>query len=275
LASSSRINEVSNLKNLPAGRKATITAYVYEHGEVTVSELAEFLGVSVDTIRRDLHELNSENFLIRTHGGAISPKIVPKLDSNLDIRLGLEVARKVAIGKAAASLIKDNSVILLNSGTTILALVKELKNHSGLTIATNNLHITKELNMSSVRALHIIGGTVLFSSQATLGPVSLMTSGGDELEIQCDLTMIAVGGVSADGGYSVTNLGEASMFKDMMAHGNKIAILADASKFGMKLFAKLGDLSQADYFVTDVEPPADLKLALEKARVQIVLPPKV
>jgi DeoR/GlpR family transcriptional regulator of sugar metabolism len=221
-----------------------------------------------------LDELDSENLVIHTHGGAISPKLVPKLDTNLDIRLGLEVARKEAIGKAAASLIKDNSVIILNSGTTILALVKELQNHSGLTIATNNLHISNKVNTSSVRALHIFGGTVLFSSQATLGPVSLLTSGSDELEIQCDLAIIAVGGVSSDGGYSVTNLGEASMFKDMMSRANKVVILADATKFGVKLFAKLGDLSQAEYFVTDVEPPKELRTALKQAQVEIILPLK-
>jgi DeoR/GlpR family transcriptional regulator of sugar metabolism len=246
---------------------------VLANGEVTVAELAEYVNVSTDTVRRDLDDLNLEGILIRTHGGAISPKLVPKLDSNLDIRLGIEVARKEAIGRAAASIIKDNSVVIMNSGTTVLAVAKALNNHVGLTIATNNLHVAKEIKPESVRALHIFGGTVLHSSQATIGPVNLFSSTGEVLDFRCDLALIAIGGIDHEYGYSVTNLGEASMFKQMMAQASKVGILADETKVGLKLFAKLGNLSEADYYITDTEPNKFLGNALEKAKVQIILPP--
>ena len=264
----------ARLKKLPAGRKANLAAYVYKQGQVTVAELAEYLNVSADTIRRDLDELSSENILIRTHGGAISPTLIPKPDSNLDIRTGVQIARKEAIGKAAASLISNNSVVLMNSGTTVLAVVKALSNHTGLTIATNNLHIPNELNAPSVSALHIFGGTVLLSSQATIGPVTLPTAGGENLEIECDIALIAVGGVSIDGGYSVSNFAEASMFREMMKRAKKVAILADATKINIKHFARLSDLSEADYFVTDIDPPKEIKNALIEANVEIILPTK-
>ena len=262
------------LKSLPAGRKANLAAYVYKQGQVTVTELAEHLSVSADTIRRDLDELSSENILIRTHGGAISPTLIPKPDSNLDTRTGVQIARKEAIGKAAASLISNNSVVLMNSGTTVLAVVKALSNHTGLTIATNNLHITNELKATSVRALHIFGGTVLLSSEATIGPVTLPTAGGENLEIECDIALIAVGGVSIDGGYSVSNFAEAAMFREMMKRAKKVAILADATKINIKHFARLSDLSEANYFVTDIDPPKEIKNALIEANVEIILPKK-
>lgn len=265
--------EQSILKGLPAGRKANVAAYVLENGEVTVAELAEFVNVSPDTIRRDLADLDLEGIVIRTHGGAISPKIVPKLDSNLDIRLGLEVARKEAIGRAAASIIKDNSVIIMNSGTTVLAAARALNMHVGLTIATNNLHIAKELKPENFRAIHIFGGSVLYSSQATIGSVNLFSIGGEILDFQCDLALIGIGGIDHKYGYSVSNLAEASMFKDMMSRASKVAILADETKVGLKLFAKLAELSQADYFITDSEPNINLRLALDKAKVQVILPP--
>lgn len=266
------LGDAPALKSLPAGRKANLAAYVYKQGQVTVAELAEHLSVSADTIRRDLDELNSENILIRTHGGAISPTLIPKPDSNLDIRTGVQIARKEAIGEAAASLISNNSVVLMNSGTTVLAVVKALSNHTGLTIATNNLHITNELKATSVRALHIFGGTVLLSSVATIGPVTLPTAGGENLEIECDIALIAVGGVSIDGGYSVSNFAEASMFREMMKRAKKVAILADATKINIKHFARLSDLSEADYFVTDIDPPKEIKNALTEANVEIILP---
>ena len=268
------LGDAPALKSLPAGRKANLAAYVYKQGQVTVTELAEHLSVSADTIRRDLDELSSENILIRTHGGAISPTLIPKPDSNLDTRTGVQIARKEAIGKAAASLISNNSVVLMNSGTTVLAVVKALSNHTGLTIATNNLHNTNELKATSVRALHIFGGTVLLSSEATIGPVTLPTAGGENLEIECDIALIAVGGVSIDGGYSVSNFAEASMFREMMKRAKKVAILADATKINIKHFARLSDLSEADYFVTDIDPPKEIKIALIEANVEIILPTK-
>ena len=268
------LGDAPALKSLPAGRKANLAAYVYKQGQVTVTELAEHLSVSADTIRRDLDELSSENILIRTHGGAISPTLIPKPDSNLDTRTGVQIARKEAIGKAAASLISNNSVVLMNSGTTVLAVVKALSNHTGLTIATNNLHITNELKATSVSALHIFGGTVLLSSEATIGPVTLPTAGGENLEIECDIALIAVGGVSIDGGYSVSNFAEASMFREMMKRAKKVAILADATKINIKHFARLSDLSEANYFVTDIDPPKEIKNALIEANVEIILPKK-
>ena len=268
------LGDAPALKSLPAGRKANLAAYVYKQGQVTVTELAEHLSVSADTIRRDLDELSSENILIRTHGGAISPTLIPKPDSNLDTRTGVQIARKEAIGKAAASLISNNSVVLMNSGTTVLAVVKALSNHTGLTIATNNLHITNELKATSVRALHIFGGTVLLSSEATIGPVTLPTAGGENLEIECDIALIAVGGVSIDGGYSVSNFAEASMFREMMKRAKKVAILADATKINIKHFARLSDLSEANYFVTDIDPPKEIKNTLIEANVEIILPKK-
>ena len=162
----------------------------------------------------------------------------------------------------------------MNSGTTVLAVVKALSNHTGLTIATNNLHITNELKATSVRALHIFGGTVLLSSEATIGPVTLPTAGGENLEIECDIALIAVGGVSIDGGYSVSNFAEASMFREMMKRAKKVAILADATKINIKHFARLSDLSEANYFVTDIDPPKEIKIALIEANVEIILPTK-
>lgn len=260
------------LRRLPAGRKADLAAYVYEHGQVAVSELAEHFKVSTDTIRRDLDDLDAENILIRTHGGAISPNIVPKPDTGVDVRMRVQIAKKEVIGTIAAGLVQDNSVVIMNAGTTILAVARHLNNHSGLTVATNNLQISKELQSKCYRALHIFGGSVLHTSQATIGPVSFQAIGGGDVDIQCNLALIAVGGVSPDG-YSVSNLAEASMLKEMMARSEKVAILADSTKFGVRLFAQLAELDRADYFVTDAAPTADLSDALKKHRVQVITPP--
>lgn len=266
--------EGSLLRRLPAGRKADLAAFIYEHGQVAVSELAEHFSVSADTIRRDLDDLDSENIIIRTHGGAISPNIVPKPDTGIDVRLRVQTSKKDLIGAIAASLIQDNSVVIMNAGTTILAVARHLSNHNGLTIATNNLQLTKDLQPKCYRALHIFGGSVLHTSQATIGPVSFQALGGGDVDIQCNLALIAVGGISIDG-FSVSNLAEASMLKEMMNKSEKVAILADSTKNGARLFAQLADLGRADYFITDSNPPADLSEALKKHKVQVLTPPTI
>ena len=79
-------------RRLPAGRKAELTAYVTEMGQVTVARLAERFDVSLDTIRRDLDQLDSDGVLIRTHGGAISVSASPRPDTGLAVRARMQAS---------------------------------------------------------------------------------------------------------------------------------------------------------------------------------------
>jgi DeoR family transcriptional regulator, fructose operon transcriptional repressor len=259
-------------RHLPAGRKAQLAAYVAEAGQVTVGTLAERFGVSIDTIRRDLDQLSAEGVLVRTYGGAVSLSTVSRIDRAVDVRLGLQEAEKEKIAALAASLVDDGSTILINGGTTTLALARHLRHHRDLTIATNNLLVPHALSPSVIRDLYVFGGAVRSITQATIGPVTLRAAGGAELDIRCDLAFIGVGAVSADAGYSTSNLGEAGMMREMMSRAARVAILADSSKFGRQLFAQVSELGSADYLITDSSPPADLLDALSESDVQVITP---
>ncbi len=263
----------SRPRRLPAARKADLAGFVTERGEVTVAELAERLGVSIDTIRRDLDELDAEGVLVRTHGGAVSLAAIPRTDRGLDVRLHLQAAEKETIAALAAALVQDGSVVMINAGTTTLAVARALRNHKDLTIATNNLRIPAEISPKAFRDLYVFGGSVRSITQATTGPVSFQVAPGSaELDIRCDLALIAVGAVSSESGYSTSNLGDAAMMSAMMSRAAKVAILADSSKFERRFFAKVGDLNEADYLVTDAAPPPELAEALQAAGVEVVTP---
>jgi DeoR family fructose operon transcriptional repressor len=263
----------SRPRRLPAARKAELAGLVTERGEVTVADLAELLGVSIDTIRRDLDELDTEGVLVRTHGGAVSLAAIPRTDRGLDVRLHLQAAEKDAIANLAAGLVQDGSVIMINAGTTTLAVARALRNHRDLTIATNNLRIPAEISPKAFRDLYVFGGSVRSITQATTGPVSFSVAPGSaELDIRCDLALIAVGAVSSESGYSTSNLGDAAMMSAMMSRAAKVAILADSSKFERRFFAKVADLGEADYLVTDATPPRELAEALLVAGVEVVTP---
>lgn len=256
---------------LPAGRKAQLVAYVAEAEQATVAQLAEHFDVSPDTVRRDLHQLHNEGLVVRTHGGAVSVDALAAAEKKLDVRLQLHADEKERIGALAATLVSSNSVLMLNAGTTTLAVVRHLSKRRDLTIATNNLRIASEISPKIVRNLYLFGGSVRLVGQATVGPVSLQSPGGRDLHLRCDLALISVGAVSARGGYSTSNLSEAVMMGEMMERAARVVILADSSKFTDPLFAQIAELDRAHYLVTDAEPPAELAAALEQSGVEILV----
>lgn len=260
-------------RRLPAGRKAELAAFVADAGEVTVAQLADRFDVSPDTIRRDLDQLDSDGVLIRTHGGAVSLSAVPRPETGLDVRMRLQTLAKERIAALAATLVQDSSTLIVNAGTTTLAVVRALTDHRDLTIATNSLRLPAEVPAKACRDLYVFGGAVRPSAQATIGPVRIPAwASGAELDIRCDLALIGVGAVSAESGYSTSNLVEASMMADMMDRATTVAVLADSSKFGRRLFAQIAELGRADYLVTDVMPPDDLREALQQHEVTILVP---
>ena len=259
-------------RRLPAGRKAELTAYVTEMGQVTVARLAERFDVSLDTIRRDLDQLDSDGVLIRTHGGAVSVSASPRPDTGLAVRARMQASAKDTIGALAAGLIPDGASVLINAGTTTLALTRHLQNHRDLTIATNSLAIPAEIAPKIFRDLYVFGGVVRLSAQATVGPVVFPVLPGGEVEIRTDFALISVGAVSHDGGFSTSNPGEAAMMSEMMSHADEVIVLADSTKFGRRLFAQVAELGRADRLVSDAAPKSDLYDALQAADVRILTP---
>jgi len=260
-------------RHLPAGRKAQLAAYVAETGQVTVGELAERFGVSIDTVRRDLDQLAADGSLVRTYGGAVSLSTVSRTtDRAVDQRLTVQEQEKEKIAALAAALVEDGSTIMINGGTTTLALARSLGQHRELTVATNNLLVPGALPPSAVRDIYVFRGAVRALTLATIGPVSFRANTGADLDISCDLALVGVGAVAADAGYTTSNLAEAAMMQEMISRAARVAILADSSKFGRRLFAQVSELSAADYLITDAAPPPDLRDALAASGVELLTP---
>ena len=260
-------------RHLPAGRKAQLAAFVADAGQVTVGELAERFGVSIDTVRRDLDQLSADGVLVRTYGGAVSLSTVSRTDRAVDQRLTLQEHEKEKIAALAAGLVQDGSTIMINGGTTTLALARNLRQHRNLTVATNNLLVPGALPPTAIRDIYLFGGAVRSLTLATIGPVSFRTNGGTELDISCDLALIGVGAVDAEAGYTTSNLAEAAMMREMISRAARVAILADSSKFGRRLFAQVSELANADYLITDAMPSRELRDALAASEVELITPP--
>lgn len=247
-------------------------AAISADGQVTVAQLAERFGVSVDTIRRDLDQLDADGLVIRTHGGAVSPTALPKPDTGLDVRRRVQTEAKEVIGELAAGLVENGSTIMINAGTTALAVARHLRPRSGLTVATNNLLLASEIDPEVYRNLYVFGGTVRPNDYSTVGPIVFGAS-GHEVDVRCELALIAVGGLTTDGGYSTSNLAEATMMREMMQRANRVAVLIDSTKFGRKLFAQFAPLGAADYVISEAAPAPEFALALHENGVRLITPP--
>jgi len=257
---------------LPARRKDELAAYVEDVGQVTVHELAEHFGVSSDTVRRDLDELAIDGRVKRTHGGAVRYSPLSRTEISFTERMGVQDAAKNLIGEAAAALIEDGQTILLNGGTTPLAVLPHLARRRNLTLVTNNLWAPGKVPPECMRDVYLLGGTARLTSQVTIGPVEFAgTSGSRSHRIHADIALISVGGIAAGLGYSTSNLQEARMMFEMMQSARQIVVLADHSKFDRSAFAQVAELDAADILVTDALPEARMAEALTTAEVKVIV----
>lgn len=259
---------------LPAGRKSELEAIVSSSGHVTVTDLAARFNVSVDTIRRDLDSLSSEGKVVRTRGGAMSKSTTAWPELTVNVRQGVQNAAKEAIAELAVGLITDSSSLIINAGSTGLAVARGLTSLRDLTIATNNVLLPSVIDPVCLRELYLLGGRVRIGSQATVGALSLgLSPHGTPIAITADIALISVGAVSVDRGFSTGDPGEAQMIASMMERADRVALLVDSSKINKRLFAEVSPLSGADYLITDQSPPAELAAALAEAGVEILVPP--
>ncbi|MFC5275159.1 DeoR/GlpR family DNA-binding transcription regulator [Brachybacterium sacelli] len=170
-------------------------------------------------------------------------------------------------------LVSDSSSIIVNAGSTGLAVARRLADLRDLTVATNNVLIPSVIDPACLRELYLLGGRVRIGSQATVGALSLgLSPNGGHISIAADIALISVGAISADRGFSTGDPGEAQMMGSMMERADITALMVDSSKFEKRLFAEVAPLAAADYLITDAPPPAQLADALADAGVQILVP---
>ena len=213
---------------------------------IEVLDLCRQLNVSAVTIRKDLKFLEEKGLLFRTHGGASleNPYINEK---GVVEKEKIYVEEKNGIAQAAAKLIDENDSIMMASGTTVQALSKFIKPKNKLTVITSSLHAVLHLIHDKNIKILQLGGYIRHSSASVIGSYA-----GDILNnISCSKLFLGVDGIDFEYGLSTTNLEEAQLNQKMLASAQKTIVLADASKFGKKSFAKICDLSAINEIITD------------------------
>src|SRR5215470_16321890 len=155
-------------------RKQHILAVLETEGQIVAKALSRKLGLSEDTIRRDLRELAAEGKLMRVHGGALpaSPAVV-----DFAGRERLAPAAKVSIGRAAAALVKPGQVVILDGGTTTRELARHLAPDLVATVVTHSPTIAVELVTHPGVEVVLLGGRLYKHSVVAVGAATLEAIG--------------------------------------------------------------------------------------------------
>jgi DeoR family transcriptional regulator, aga operon transcriptional repressor len=247
-------------------RLGLILQRLNESGSVGVTELAEELGVSEASVRRDLHRLEQQNLLTRTHGGAVASGVLYELP--MRYRGGQHHDAKRAIATAAVALVTpETQSVGLNGGTTTTEVARALTGRPGLRVVTNALNIASELAVRSTIELVVCGGSARPESYELVGPLAEQTLA----HINLDLAFIGVDGISLGAGLTTHHEVEAQTNRALARTAERVAVVADSSKIGRRGFAKIGDLAMASDLITDTAAPDDAVQALRTAGLTVHL----
>ncbi len=227
-------------------RRAEILEVLQDKGEISVLSLSKRYKISDVSIRNDLAHLEKKGLLIRTRGGAIKSQPV-NFDLNLNQRLKTNYKEKQRIGKKAVEYIRDNYTIVMDNGSTVLEVARNLKGFKNLKLITNSLPIADLVADYPGIDVIIPGGEMRAEMRSLVGSMAEKSI----LNYHCDIAFLGADGIHFDMGISTPQIEEAALSEKMIQISNQVIVVSDSSKFGRKSFVKFGDLKEVDVIITD------------------------
>ena len=236
-------------------------------GTVTVAQIAETYGISVESARRDLCQLERRGLCKRTHGGAILPRQVsvrPPVDRDFSTMPVYDNYREIA--RIAVSLIHPNDCIYLTGGSFGYIMLSFLPTDIRYTLVVNSVDIAKELRAFANAEVYLAGGKMRQSG-------SLVDSIATDFisRLHFDLCFITGGGLTADFGFTNGTDETASFQRAVIRNSRRKCLLMPSSKVGVDSFVKVCDASAFDQLITDWDCPAEQLLALEDAGLTVTV----
>lgn len=236
---------------LTSQRKRHLLELLGRDGRIVAKTLSEQLGLSEDTIRRDLRELAGEGLLQRVHGGALpaSPAMAGYAE-----RQAISSDAKCAIGRAAAALIQPGQVVFVDGGTTAVQLVRQLPPELRATIVTHSPSIAVELVRHAHVEVIIIGGRLYKHSIVALGAAALEAIG----RIRADLYFMGVCSLHPEAGISTGDFEEACVKRALSEAASETIVLASPEKLDTASPFQIVPLSQVGRLIVDRDAPQAL-----------------
>lgn len=247
-------------------RQRSILAQLDHRHSLRVSELAEHLGVSPETIRRDLDELTEAGAVGRTYGGAVRRRAT---EPSLNERHAHLIPEREAIARAAVPVLKGSTHVMIGSGATTVHVARRLAvDLSELTVITHAFGVATVLALNPTIPVMITPGLY----HATEGALTGASTLGFLDRYRADWAVIGASGLTPEGP-SDALLEPAEVFAAMTRRANQVMLVADSSKFDQSFPACWASWSDVACLVTDRAPEGRLADALAEAGVRTITAP--
>lgn len=248
---------------LTAQRRELLLERLRRDGRIVAAEIATELGISEDTIRRDLRELAAAGLCQRVYGGALpaSPAVEP-----YDARTRIAPASKHRVAATAARLVEPGATVLLDGGTTALALVDALPRSLHATVITHSPTIAVALAAHEQIELQLIGGKIFRHSMVASGALAIESL----RDVRADLFFLGVTGVHADEALTTGDAEEAAMKRALARSAAETYVLASVEKIGAASPYRVLPLDAVAGIITDAEPEAAAMRELARARARLI-----
>lgn len=225
--------------------------------------LAESLGVSEETIRRDLRPLAQAGHVVKLHGAVTLPQDLSEAPFERRMRENAEAKR--AIARHAARLIEDGDSVMLDTGTTTSMLARELLRKRNLTVVTNSSDIARTLATVNGNKVYMAGGELNGDNGAAFGASAIQFVASFNVR----LVFITISALDAVTGPSDNALAEAEFARMLLTRGERRYVVTDSSKFGRRALIKVCEFADFDVLITERSPPDDLAASLAAASVVV------
>ncbi|GAA6118575.1 DeoR/GlpR family DNA-binding transcription regulator [Acidovorax sp. FG27] len=232
----------------------------------TVEDLAETLGVALQTVRRDVQRLAELGLVRRFHGGVRMPVSTVENIAHTQ-RETLHADGKARIARAVASQVPNDCSLILNIGTTTEAIARALLQHRGLRVITNHLNVAAILSGNPDFEVIVAGGVVRSRDRGIVGEAAV-----DFIrQFKVDIALIGISGIEADGTLRDFDYREVKVAQTIIAQAREVWLAADHSKFSRAAMVQAATLSQIHRLFTDAPPPEPFPALLRDAGVDCMI----
>jgi len=250
-------------------RFSMIVNYLVAHGTATLAELAELNGVSIDTVRNDLTELETVNLGVkRVRGGAVFHD-GDKTKQPFSVRDVENKEKKLSLAKLVTDLVVDGQSVALNNGTTNVAIAKHLaEQFRHLTVVTNSLKIAQVFSTVNSNHVIIVGGTLDHSESSIYGTHCEQ----EILNYNIDVAILAINSISVERGITDFRVNEEGVLRAMLQTSRKVYVAADSTKFDRIACVNICPLERISGIITDGELSDDVYRKYTDAGANIIRP---
>lgn len=252
------------MKPSKAARHSHILAEVGQTPSLRVAELAARMGVSTETIRRDLDELTEQRLINRTYGGAVrSPGAEPAVGE----RHGLLVAERERIARAASARIKPGAMVMIGSGATTTHVARRIAiDHRRLTVVTHSFSVATVLALNPTIDVLMAPGRYLASEGAMVGALTTRFFG----DYAADVAIVGASGLTSEGATDAM-VEEAAVYGTIVSRAAEVLMVADRSKFDQVFPARFASWREIGTLVSDAKPDGTLAETIKRHGVELVL----